>query len=115
MIMKECVPILACLTLLFGCAAPKSGHVDKPAPPPAKSQATLDFLADTPEFHEFRLEMTEPELKEIISRNKLGVTITHSYHVWNQDGENVVIGFRDGKCTGIQRLQRHSIPVGEKK
>ncbi len=114
--MKARVPILACVALLFGCAAPKSrGDVGEPAPPPAKSQVTLDFLTNIPEFHDFRLEMTESELKAIISRNKLGVTITHNYYVWNQNGENVVIGFQDGNCTGIQRLQRHAIRIGEKK
>ena len=115
MTMRGRLQIFACVALLVGCAACKVRDVAEPAPPSAESLGKLDFLADIPEFNGFRLEMTEPELEEVISRNNLGVRVHKSYQVWNQDGENVVIGFREGKCTGIQRLTRDSTLIGKKK
>lgn len=74
------------------------------------------FLSDVPEFQAFYLNMTEAELNQAITHEQLGVHFTPipeeertSYVVWNPDGENVIIGFHKGICTGIQR--RHKNPT----
>jgi len=118
--MKHYIVILACLASLVGCNG-RTGQKDaEPAPSPVDSQAKLDFLASVPEFHELELKMTESGLNEIISRNKLGVQVTpegnrKSYRIWNQDGENVIVGFQNGKCTGIQRMRTDLSLIENKK
>ena len=34
-----------------------------------------------------------------------------AYHVYNHKGENVMVGFRKGKCTGIQRMKEDATHV----
>ena len=87
--------------------------------PAATSKAKLDFLAGVPEFHDLELKMTESDLNKIIAQNKLGVQSTaegnrKSYWIWNEDGENVIVGFEGGDCTGIQRMRQDTTLIGRK-
>lgn len=117
--MKSYNLILACLLPLIGCGGPTSRMVDPPFDPAHEPEATLDFLSSVLEFHGFNLAMTEPELTNIVSQRKLGVDVSAdgdrtTYRVWNMEGENVVIGFRDGECTGIQRMRPDPTIADEK-
>ena len=77
---------------------------------PQAAKAKLDFLADVPEFRELNLKITEEQLKQIIVKHKLvdrtsttgGQT---SHMLYNRGGECVIVMFRDGKCSGIQRMR----------
>lgn len=76
----------------------------------------LDFLSDIPEFQGLHTGITEAELRSLIAANGLLVTVTgegdeKSYHVYRKDGENVIVMFRDGKCSGIQRMRRDASGV----
>jgi hypothetical protein len=73
--------------------------------------ASLTFLTDVPEFHGLHLAITEDDLNSLIAANDLLVIVTgegdeKSYHVYRKDGENVIVMFRDGKCSGVQRMRR---------
>jgi len=73
--------------------------------------AELKFLSDIPEFREFNLKLTEERLKELVSQHHLSAKVHNqdgkrSYRVFRSDGENVIIGFRGGECTGVQRMRR---------
>ena len=104
---------LLCLAIpAWNCANAADQSSNAP-PSAAESHAKLDFLDEVPEFHDFDLTMSEFDLNELIAKYDLGVDITpenekrdKKYRVWNKDGENVFIGFNDGKCTGIQRMLR---------
>jgi len=85
----------------------------------SKQRATaLDFLSDIREFREFQLKMSEEKIKELIDKNHLLVRSDEkdgqrNYHVFRKDGENVIVMFNGGKCSGIQRMRRdlESVPV----
>ena len=75
------------------------------------STATLDFLSDVWEFRQLHSGTTEDELKSLITANDLSATVSEkdgdkSYHVYRRDGENVIVMFREGKCSGVQRMRR---------
>ena len=102
---------------LVGCRAE---HIEETAERPTEedsagdsrpSTAKLDFLSEISEFHQLHLGITEDELKSLIAANDLLVTVNEkdgekSYHVYRRDGENVIVMFRDGKCSGVQRMRR---------
>lgn len=70
--------------------------------------SNLSFLSDVKEFQEFRLQMTETEIKEIVQRNSLvleGNSRT-GFLVRNRDGQTLALSMSDGRCAGIQRLPR---------
>jgi hypothetical protein len=75
--------------------------------------AGLEFLAQIPELGALRLDMTEDDLKAILEKENLRATVSESertkgernYHVFAGNGENVIVMFREGKCSGIQRMQ----------
>ena len=103
--------LLAAISLLFilGCS--------KPLPPRAQAnrqageQKELNFLAGIPEFREFSLSITEDKLKSSVNKNHLIKTISGDaglkiYHIYRRDGENVLVMFHNGKCSGIQRMPR---------
>ena len=88
--------------------------------PPAESgtheqaeDAALGFLADLPQLKGVSLKMSEKEFRKIITRQKLRNERTVakgeiSYFVrvpWKGMEANVYFGFRDDRCSGIQRLQ----------
>ena len=78
-----------------------------------QGKAKLDFLAELPEFHELGLSVTEKSLQRMIAANGLRNIVTEdrqakSYHVFRKDGENVTVTFKDGKCTGVQRMRKEA-------
>ncbi|KKK80751.1 hypothetical protein LCGC14_2820360, partial [marine sediment metagenome] len=82
-----------------------------PAKPADAGRAKLDFLQGLPEFHELDLTITEARLKAMIAEKGLLVRVNQgrglrSYHVYRQDGEHVIVMFRDGKCAGVQRMRK---------
>ena len=68
----------------------------------------LSFLSDVKEFQEFRFGMTVPELKTIIIKYHLDIRDEDEKGIiiMNQDGETLALSIADGKCSGIQRLQK---------
>jgi hypothetical protein len=108
--------LLAAILLIFfpGCS--------KPLPPRAQAdrkageQRELNFLAGIPEFRELSLSITEDKLKSSVNKNHLIKTISGDsglkiYHIYRQDGENVLVMFHNGKCSGIQRMPRDPIGI----
>ncbi|MCA9175199.1 MAG: M48 family metalloprotease [Planctomycetales bacterium] len=71
-------------------------------------QKGLEFLAGYPELAELRLEMTHAEFMEIVSRRKLIAESTDAgstYTMPTGDGHTVLVMFKGGQCSGIQRLR----------
>lgn len=69
-----------------------------------------DFLSGIPELRELSLKMSEDELKTQVEKHGLYARKEQqkervSYWVLTPAGENVIVGFAAGKCTGIQRMQ----------
>ncbi len=93
----------------------------KAAPKPDKDPAAsslpdgLEFLRPYPKLHGLSLNMTEPQLLEIIKQQELktrktvsGQKVTH--HIGLGDDHTLLVVFdKEGKCSGIQRVR------GEKK
>ena len=82
----------------------------------AIAESRLPFLANIPEFHELDLTITEDALAALITENGLLVKITKNessktYHIYRQDGENVIVMFKEGKCSGIQKMRRDPLGV----
>ncbi len=99
------------LSLAVFCVSCSKPELDYQQTITVTSSAKLDFLSDVPEFYDLNLSMTEAQLQEIIAKNNLKVNVysetdPKSYHIFNQNGENVIVGFQDGKCTGIQRMRK---------
>lgn len=75
-----------------------------------ESVGGLEFLAGIPEFRGLRLDMPQRQLRLHIKRHSLA-TLFHetddetSYHVYTGQGENVIVMFRNDRCTGIQRMR----------
>jgi formylmethanofuran dehydrogenase subunit D len=97
------------LLLFIGCCKPLllQAQIDRAA----GDQQALDFLTGIPEFRELNFVMTEYELKSVISKHHLLRTIYNEmgrkfYHVYRQDGENVMVTFHKDRCSGIQRMPR---------
>lgn len=75
--------------------------------------AALGFLADLPELKGVSLQMSEEAFLKLIDEQKLRYERTEvkgevSYYVripGKERDANVYFGFREGMCSGIQRLQ----------
>jgi hypothetical protein len=70
----------------------------------------LEFLSNIPELRDLSLKMSEDHLKSQIQKHRLYATRELqneqlTYWVLAPGGENVIVGFVSGKCTGIQRMQ----------
>jgi hypothetical protein len=70
----------------------------------------LEFLREVPELHDLRLEMTEDQFKDILAKQKLTVKVNRkddgtTYFVTTGREQNVIVMFRDGVCSGIQRMR----------
>ena len=70
----------------------------------------LEFLRTVPELRGISLEISEPDFLKLIDSKDLKVekvsnTDGSSYYIATKSGENVVVMFGEGVCTGIQRLQ----------
>ena len=91
----------------IGNPAKEPGTHDQP------NEAALEFLSDLPELKGVSLGMSEKEFQNFITRKELRnerakADGENSYLVrvpWKGMDASVYFGFRDGKCTGIQRLQ----------
>ncbi|MFC1738438.1 DUF4019 domain-containing protein [Planctomycetota bacterium] len=73
----------------------------------------LGFLKGIPEFRDLRLNMTEHQLVQHCTQYSLAVDYQKSndestYHLYTETGENVIVMFHKGQCTGIQRMQPNS-------
>jgi len=80
-----------------------------------QSKAKLDFFADIPEFHDLHLQLTKDQLKGIAAKNSLDLRIADSekettYVLLTRKGECAIVMFRDGSCSGVQRM-RHVHPA----
>ncbi len=78
--------------------------------PADASESKLGFLSDVPEFRELDLSVNEERLMQVVAKHKLVSRVTKTekqttYTLYNPKGECVVVMFRDGKCSGIQRLR----------
>ena len=92
------VLILALSLLMIGAAALRG------------QEHGLDFLKNIPEFRDLSLEISEAQLKANIADRALYVRKEaqrdrQTYWVLTPSGENILVGFQNGKCTGIQRMQ----------
>ena len=79
-----------------------------------------NFLADIPELADLRIEMSEQQFNEIVARQKnLNVTSPPldlssenqgacHYEVKTLRGEVVFVMFKDGTCSGIQRMKNEA-------
>ena len=103
------IPVLACALL-----AASGQCFALPEEPEEQSRAAaLGFLADLPELKGVSLEMSEPAFLKLMIQRKLRYERTEvkgevSYYVripGKERDANVYFGFRDGLCSGIQRLQ----------
>lgn len=78
-----------------------------------KAPKGLEFLAGIRQFRDFRLDMTEQKLREIVHIHSLEGHFhqkeeIRTYHLYASEGdvgENVIVMFRDGLCSGIQRMR----------
>jgi HEAT repeat protein/beta-lactamase regulating signal transducer with metallopeptidase domain len=83
-----------------------------PAEGKSADKANPGFLADLPEFRDLDTSVTKETLKRMIADKGLRNIwtsedrVTKTCHVYRGDGENVVVTFRDGKCSGIQRMRK---------
>ena len=106
-----------CLAGLAGCSTNKQQSQGNAAPPAPAATAqrsnsgALDFLADIPAYKSVSLKMSERHLLKILRKHKIPYTEDRranqsvSYFTHPQEHVMVVFGFREGNCTGIQRLQ----------
>ena len=75
------------------------------------SSQGLEFLRTYPKFGGLSLDMTESEFKALVEQNSLTITAENhagredSYWVPTGDGNSVIVMFREGKCSGIQRIR----------
>lgn|GEM_PF-6350023 len=124
----RCLAVLLVFWMLcpIGCS---TEHIEEPPERTpvedvvGNSQAStveLEFLSDVTEFHQLHLDITEDELMSMIASNDLLVTVSErddnkSYHVYRRDGENVIVMFREGECSGVQRMPHDvsGVPAAE--
>ncbi|MCJ7507392.1 MAG: hypothetical protein MUO85_01510 [candidate division Zixibacteria bacterium] len=68
----------------------------------------LSFLSDIPGFQEFRFQMTESEIREIVQRNSLILegNSQDGFIITNKGGETLALSMADGRCSGIRRLRK---------
>jgi len=68
----------------------------------------LSFLSDIPEFQEFRFQMSEQDIREIVQKYSLIIEGNgqEGFLVKNKDDETLALSMDSGRCSGIQRLQK---------
>jgi hypothetical protein len=113
--MRHILPIVfVAATVLVGCNSTSSVHTLTTAPTTAattqkESREELEFLADIPSLKDVSLKMSEAEFVDILHQQKLDFTKGNeagqtTYFVHPKVHVVVVFGFREGLCSGIQRL-----------
>jgi hypothetical protein len=104
------------LSICTGCGGQASNSgagqsVAKPAATWANPPKGLEFLRTVPELRGINLDISEADFLKLIESQELKVRADRSsdgetsYTSATPSGENVVVMFTDGACTGIQRLQ----------
>jgi hypothetical protein len=113
------VLLVMMLAAASGCANRKeAGAAARPGDPGPQNAAVetweppegLEFLRTVPELRGISLEMREQEFQELVKARPLDVRPVQSadqtsYWVSTHSGENVIVMFRNGACSGIQRMQ----------
>ncbi len=110
--MRKSLPFLLIgAVLMVGCTAERHSDRDivRPAAIEKGSSEGLEFLADIPSLKDVSLKMSGADLLDILHRQKLDYTRgiaagQTTYYVHPKDGVTVIFMFRDGHCSGIQRL-----------
>jgi len=113
--MRHTIPIVFVAVIVFvGCSTTPKVHTQTTASTtaatvPKGSREGLEFLADIPSLKDVSLKMTEAEFVDILHQQKLDYKRDvsagqPSYWVKPKVHVIVVFGFRDGRCSGIQRL-----------
>jgi len=113
--MRSTIPIIfATATVLVGCNSNSSIRTQTTAPTTAAtaqkgSREGLEFLADIPSLRAASLKMSEAEFVDILHQQKLDYTKGNeagqtTYYVHPKVHVVVVFGFREDRCSGIQRL-----------
>jgi hypothetical protein len=110
--MKKSLPLLLIgAVFIAGCAGER--QADKNGVQPIIVQKAnpegLDFLADIPSLKDVSLNMSEEQLLDILHRQKLDYTreiIAGQTTYWVKPKVHVIVifGFRQGRCSGIQRM-----------
>ena len=106
--------VFVAATVLVGCSSTSTVRTQAAAPTtaaivPKGSREGLEFLADLPSLKDVSLKMSEAEFLDILHQQKLDYKRDVSagqlsYWVKPKIHVIVVFGFRDGRCSGIQRL-----------
>ncbi len=71
----------------------------------------MEFLGAVPELRGIDLDISEEDFLKLVEPQVLTIKIDRSsdgetsYYIATPSGENVVVMFTDGACSGIQRLQ----------
>ena len=104
------------LSICTGCGGQASNSgAGQTAPQPVATWANppqgLEFLGTVPELRGISLDISEEDFLKLVESQVLTIKIDRSsdgetsYYIATPSGENVVVMFTDGACTGIQRLQ----------
>jgi hypothetical protein len=108
--MRNTIPIIfIAATVLVGCSSTSRVHTQTVATAPNESREGLEFLADIPSLKDVSLKMSEAEFVDILHQQKLDYTKGNdagqmTYYVHPKVHVVVIFGFREGRCSGIQRL-----------
>ena len=113
--MRNTIPIIfAAAIVLVGCNSTSSVHTQTTATTTVAttqkwSREGLEFLADIPSLKDVSLKMSEAEFVDILHQQKLDYTKGNeagqtTYFVHPKVHVVVDFGFREGLCSGIQRL-----------
>ncbi len=91
-------------------AAARARRAEAVAKTQFSQKAPLEFLSDVPEFRKLDLTITEDRLKQLVEEHHLVSRVTKNekqttYTLYTPKGERVLLTFRDGECSGVQRLR----------
>ncbi len=83
---------------------------NEPETPASPKDNSLEFLADVPSLSAVSVRMTEAAFFDIVKQQKLSferkaTDDETAYYVHPKEGVLVYFGFRQSRCTGIQRLR----------
>ena len=103
------------LSICAGCGSQPPANPGPIAPRPLATWANppegLEFLRTAPELRGISLDISEVDFLKLVESQVVTIKIDRSndgetsHYIATPSGENVVVMFTDGACTGIQRLQ----------
>jgi hypothetical protein len=103
------------LAICTGCDSQPPANPGSNAPQPVATWANppkgLEFLSTVPELQGISMDISEAEFLKLVEPQDLTIKTDRSsenetsYYITTPSGENVVVMFTDGACSGIQRLQ----------